>query len=315
MTTLAAIDAGSNAIRLAIGRVQPSGGLDIIESYRFPVRLGRDAFSTGRLSQEIMWDARAAFLRFAAAMSRQGVEGLSAVGTSALREARNGAELIERIRRDTGIQIRLIDGAEEARLVHMAVSRKIDISQGTRALVDVGGGSVEVSLTADGDLIESQSFAVGAVRMLETLVDPKRGFPAFMAQIAEIKDATENWCSRLLGHHLIGEVVGTGGNVETVGDLTGRRVGKRATSFASAGDLQHIRAQLEALTYHQRQRELRLKPDRADVIYTAVIVLQALMNAFWASSLVIPRVGLRDGALIELAERHAPARSAVLTLS
>ena len=313
MTTLAAIDAGSNAMRLIIGRAGGNGGVEVVKNSREAVRLGKDVFADGRMSHKIMKAATAAFMRFHDTIDEWGVEHTVAVGTSALREAENRDELLDRIHSKTGIEVNVIGGLEEARLVHLAVSRKVDISMGEAVLIDVGGGSVEVTLTSNGVLIESRTLKVGTVRMLQVLSDPERGFSNFMAQIEEIKSETRDWTTGVLGHHLVGRLVGTGGNVESIADLTGKRAGRKATSYASSGDLQRIQTQLESLSFTARQRELRLRPDRADVIYPAVIVVQALMNTVWASNLAIPRVGLKDGVLLELAGSLGLASSGTLT--
>ena len=313
MTTLAAIDAGSNAMRLVIGRPGRNGGVEVVKNSREAVRLGKDVFAGGRMSSKLMKAATQAFRRFQDSIDEWGVKHTVAVGTSALREAENRDELLDRVHRKTGIEVNVIGGLEEARLVHLAVSRKIDISEGEAVLVDVGGGSVEVTLTSGGVLIESRTLKVGTVRMLQVLNDPERGFSDFMAQIEEIKSDTRDWTTDALGHHLVGRLVGTGGNVESIGDLTGKRAGRKATSFASSGDLQRIQTQLESLSIGGRQRELRLRPDRADVIYPAVIVVQALMNTVWANNLAIPRVGLKDGVLLKLANSLGLASSGPIT--
>ncbi len=313
MTTLAAIDAGSNAMRLVVGRPGRNGGVEVVKNSREAVRLGKDVFAGGRMSRKLMKAATQAFRRFQDTIDEWGVEHTVAVGTSALREADNRDELLDRVHRKTGIEVNVIGGLEEARLVHLAVSRKIDISEGEAVLVDVGGGSVEVTLTSGGVLIESRTLKVGTVRMLQVLNDPERGFGDFMAQIEEIKSDTRDWTTDALGHHLVGRLVGTGGNVESIGDLTGKRAGRKATSYASSGDLQRIQTQLESLSLSGRQRELRLRPDRADVIYPAVIVVQALMNTVWANNLAIPRVGLKDGVLLKLANSLGLANSGPIT--
>ncbi len=313
MTTLAAIDAGSNAMRLVVGRPGRNGGVEVVKNSREAVRLGKDVFAGGRMSRKLMKAATQAFRRFQDTIDEWGVEHTIAVGTSALREADNRDELLDRVHRKTGIEVNVIGGLEEARLVHLAVSRKIDISEGEAVLVDIGGGSVEVTLTSGGVLIESRTLKVGTVRMLQVLNDPERGFSDFMAQIEEIKSDTRDWTTDALGHHLVGRLVGTGGNVESIGDLTGKRAGRKATSYASSGDLQRIQTQLESLSIGGRQRELRLRPDRADVIYPAVIVVQALMNTVWASNLAIPRVGLKDGVLLKLANSLGLASSGPIT--
>ncbi len=303
MTTLAAIDVGSNAMRLAIGETRGAGMVDVLQTAREPVRLGRDVFSHGRLSPEIMDLALEAFHKFAAAIRDLGVEHTAAIATSAMREAENGKDLADRILDETGIDVDVISGMEEARLVHLAVSRKLDIETGEALLVDIGGGSVEVALTSEGLLVDSRSYKIGTVRMLQVLSDDALGSDYFLGLVDDVASETRDWVGDHVGHSLIGFFIGTGGNVETVGDLTGRRAGKKATSYASIGDIYRTRAALEQLSFAERRRELGLRPDRADVIYPATVVLQTLMGVVWASTLTIPRVGLREGLLADLAVR------------
>lgn len=303
MTTLAAIDVGSNAMRLAIGETRDDGVVEVVETAREPVRLGRDVFSNGRLSPAIMDLALQAFHRFSASICEYGVEHTAAIATSAMRESENGKDLADRILDETGIQVDVISGMEEARLVHLAVSRKLDIETGEALLVDIGGGSVEVALTSQGLLVDSRSYKIGTVRMLQVLSDEALGPSHFIRLVDDVASETRDWVGDHVGHSLIGFFVGTGGNVETVGDLTGRRAGKKATSYASIGDIYRTRAALEQLSFAERRRELGLRPDRADVIYPATVVLQTLMGVVWASTLTIPRVGLREGLLADLGNR------------
>ena len=306
MTILAAIDVGSNAIRLAIGETRERGRIKVIETVREPVRLGQDVFSHGRLSPEIMDRALETFHKFSCTIQNNAVEHTAAIATSAMREAENGRELTERLQAETGIQVSVISSMEEARLVHLAVSGKLDIEKGEALLVDIGGGSVEVALTSGGLLIDSKSYKIGTVRMLQILSDERLGPEHFTTMVEHVAGSTRDWLSSHLGHSLIGLFIGTGGNVETVGDLTGRRAGKKATSYASIGDIYRTRAALDQLGFEARRRELRLRPDRADVIYPAIIVLQALMGVVWATTLTIPRVGLREGVLEDMS-RHLAA--------
>ena len=129
----------------------------------------------------------------------------------------------------------------------------------------------------------------------------------FDALVNEVLEETRSWVEGVLGHSMLGVFVGTGGNVEAIGDLSGRRAGKRAISYASIGDIARTRSALEALGFEGRRSDLNLKPDRADVIYPATVVLQSLMNAVWAPTLTIPRVGLREGLLVDIAMRREMA--------
>jgi exopolyphosphatase/guanosine-5'-triphosphate,3'-diphosphate pyrophosphatase len=294
-------------MRLAIGKTLESGKVEVIDTARQPVRLGRDVFSHGRLSPEIIERSVEAFQEFSRTIRHYEVDQTAAVATSAVREAANGRELTDRVRDETDIEIDVISGIQEARLVHLAVSQKLDMERGEALLVDIGGGSVEVVLTSDGLLIDSKSYDVGTVRMLQVLSDKRRGKERFAQVVEEVCGDVRDWVTGIVGHNLIGRMVGTGGNVEAIGDLTGRRAGKKAMSYANIKDIDRTRSTLEDLSVRRRRKELRLKLDRADVIYPATVVLQSIMSVVWTSTLIIPRVGLREGLLADIAMRREVA--------
>ena len=294
-------------MRLAIGKTLESGKVEVIDTARQPVRLGRDVFSHGRLSPEIIERSVEAFQEFSRTIRHYEVDQTAAVATSAVREAANGRELTGRVRDETDIEIDVISGIQEARLVHLAVSQKLDMERGEALLVDIGGGSVEVVLTSDGLLIDSKSYDVGTVRMLQVLSDKRRGKDRFAQVVEEVCGDVRDWVTGIVGHNLIGRMVGTGGNVEAIGDLTGRRAGKKAMSYANIKDIDRTRSTLEDLSVRRRRKELRLKLDRADVIYPATVVLQSIMSVVWTSTLIIPRVGLREGLLADIAMRREVA--------
>jgi exopolyphosphatase/guanosine-5'-triphosphate,3'-diphosphate pyrophosphatase len=294
-------------MRLAIGKTLESGKVEVIDTARQPVRLGRDVFSHGRLSPEIIERSVEAFQEFSRTIRHYEVDQTAAVATSAVREAANGRELTDRVRDETDIEIDVISGIQEARLVHLAVSQKLDMERGEALLVDIGGGSVEVVLTSDGLLIDSKSYDVGTVRMLQVLSDKRRGKDRFAQVVEEACGDVRDWVTGIVGHNLIGRMVGTGGNVEAIGDLTGRRAGKKAMSYANIKDIDRTRSTLEDLSVRRRRKELRLKLDRADVIYPATVVLQSIMSVVWTSTLIIPRVGLREGLLADIAMRREVA--------
>ena len=294
-------------MRLAIGEMREDGRVEVVETARQPIRLGRDVFSEGRLSPDIIEKGVEALREFSMIACRREADQTVAVATSAVREASNGRELTDRVREETGIGVDVISGIEEARLVHLAVSRKVDMERGEALLVDIGGGSVEVVLTSDGLLIDSRSYGVGTVRMLQVLSDKRQGKDRFARLVEDVCGDIREWVTEIIGHNLIGRMVGTGGNVEAIGDLTGRRAGKKAMSYANIKDINRTRSILEDLSVRDRRRELRLRPDRADVIYPAIVVLQGIMSVVWTSTLTIPRVGLREGLLADIAMRREVA--------
>src|ERR1041385_4180215 len=144
MQKIAAVDTGSNGIRLVVGEVYDDGRVVPIENIRLPVRLGKDAFTTGILREETIQQGLDAFLHFRRVADGYGATKIRAIATSALREATNSEILIERIKQTSGIEIEIISGEEEARLIHLAVAHALDLGSKRAVLIDIGGGSVEV---------------------------------------------------------------------------------------------------------------------------------------------------------------------------
>ncbi|HEX2996369.1 MAG TPA: hypothetical protein VHP14_16205, partial [Anaerolineales bacterium] len=187
MLNVAAIDVGSNAMRMVVGVVDESWRVSTLESVRLPIRLGQDVFSKGFLEEKTIQQTEDAFLRFKHVARSFDVQRLRAVATSAVREARNRDLLLDRILRASGIEIEVISGEEEARLIHLAVIRELKLKdkRSTIAshapgggpvdkptlLVDIGGGSVEVTIFTGRNIISTDSYGMGTVRLLERL-DP-----------------------------------------------------------------------------------------------------------------------------------------------
>src|SRR5678816_1150160 len=153
MLKVAAIDVGSNAIRMAVGEVNDSWQVKAIENIRIPVRLGQNVFTTGMLDETSMQHTVDTFRRFQRVAKDFDVQRLRAVATSAMREADNGPLLADRIYRECEIKVDLIDGDEEARLIHQAVTHTLDIKNKRTLMIDIGGGSVEVTLSNGRDII------------------------------------------------------------------------------------------------------------------------------------------------------------------
>src|SRR4030095_2206070 len=153
MQKIAAVDAGSNAIRLIVGDVRNDGQVEPIENIRLPVRLGQDAFTTGVLREETMQQGVDAFLHFRRVTDEFGVIKIRAIATSALRETVNSHILLDRIQQTSAIEIEIINGEEEARLIHLAVENAIELDDKRAVLIDIGGGSVEVTISENKRII------------------------------------------------------------------------------------------------------------------------------------------------------------------
>ena len=169
MQIIAAIDVGSNAIRMVVGEIDDHWKVRAIENIRLPVRLGQDVFTEGFIQEETIQAAIDAFLRFRRVADDFGVTHMRAIATSAMREAANGDFLIDRIVNSSGIQLEVIDGDEEARLVALAIANVNDLRKKRAVLVDIGGGSVEVAVTDGSNIVSTESFNMGTVRLLNKL--------------------------------------------------------------------------------------------------------------------------------------------------
>jgi len=302
MPTLAAIDVGSNAIRLVIGAVDAERRLTVLENLRESVRLGQDVFTLGTISEETIDRASEAFQRFRGAIDSHGAKWTKAVATSAAREALNTELFIDRISQVSDIEVAVVGAEEEARLIHLAVSEKVNLKGKVAVLVDIGGGSTEITLVADGSIIATESFKMGAVRLLQLLEGKKLGERKFNQLVREYVDATQKRIKKELGNRTIDICVGTGGNIETLGDLRRDVLHKERDSILPADDLDDLVKTLQGMTFEERIQDLCLRPDRADVIVPASIILQKIIKQAEVKEVVIPRVGLKDGLLIDMVQ-------------
>jgi exopolyphosphatase/guanosine-5'-triphosphate,3'-diphosphate pyrophosphatase len=300
MPTIAAIDIGSNAFRLVICSVDGDRKMTMCESVRDPVRLGQDVFSGGVIGEETIDRAIDAFVRFKGLIDQHGAKWTRAVATSAVREAANRDFFVDRIADASGIEIAIIGPEEEARLIHLAVAEKINLKARLAMLLDIGGGSAEITLTADGQIMSTESFRMGAVRLLHVLEGKKRGEKSFNQLVREYADAAQRRMKKEIGDKRVDLCIGTGGNVESLGDLRREFLGKEKSSPLTGDELESLIRKLQGLTLEERIQELRLRPDRADVIVPAAIVVQKIMKIAGAEEIVIPSVGLKDGLLIDM---------------
>jgi exopolyphosphatase/guanosine-5'-triphosphate,3'-diphosphate pyrophosphatase len=300
MPTFAAIDVGSNAIRLVIGTADGEKKFTVLDNLREPVRLGQDVFTSGLIAEPTIDSAVEAFKRFREAVDQRGAKWTKAVGTSATREAANRDLFIDRIAQASGIEIVLIGAEEEARLIHLAVEEKVNLRDKLAMLVDIGGGSTEITLVSDGKILSTESFRMGAVRLLQVLEGKKHGEKKFNQLVREYVDATQRRLKKEIGDQKIDVCVGTGGNIETLGDLRKEVLGKEKDTVLEDGELDALVRKLLGMSFEERVGQLRLRPDRADVIVPAAIVLQKILKLANVDELIIPKVGLKDGLLLDM---------------
>jgi len=302
MLKVAAIDVGSNALRMTVGEVDDSWKVKAIENIRIPVRLGQDVFTGGMLEETSMQHTEDAFRRFQRVAEDFDVYRLRAVATSAMREAGNGQLLADRIFHLTGIKVAIIDGDEEARLIHLAVAHALDIKDKRTLVMDIGGGSVEVTLSTGDNIIFIGSYKMGAVRLLKILEKKGSSEQTFSQLVNEYAEPARRLIEREIGDDKISVCVGTGGNVDEIGRLRQKLFKTESDRFITLDELAQLIERLSHMSIEERIRDLKLRPDRADVILAAAIVLHLIANQARVKQIAIPNVGLKDGILLDIAE-------------
>lgn len=297
---LAAIDVGSNAMRMVVAQVLPGFQLKPMEGLREPVRLGKDVFTQQIISERNIKRSLQAFRKFKTVIEKRGVTHYRAVATAASREAHNRDAFVDAVLKETGIALETIEGEEEARLVYMAVCRRLPLGERMTLVVDIGGGSVELIFGRNGQVIALESLKMGTVRMLSRLQGGHGESAEFIKRAREYVEATRGWVEGLLEEHQVEAFVATGGNAEEIGDLAQRIFAKPHNDVVTRQELDTIMEKLESSTFEERRKKYGLRADRADVIVPAAIVLQSLMTIAKADKLILPHVGLKDGLLEDL---------------
>lgn len=295
---VSAIDIGSNAIRMMIAELDGvHGQLKIIKKFRAPVRLGHDVFTSGTISEHTMDQALSTFHQFSESNKKFGVTKCRAVATSACREAKNSKAFVDSIKKQSNIQIDIIDGNEEGRLIHLAVQKELDLHQKKSMLIDVGGGSVEVTFSKGSKLLATKSFPMGTVRVLENLAKRKMNESHLSIIMGEFMATLGDHIYDNADHEAIDFAIGTGGNLECIGELKVQLLNKTPNTFVTFDELSQIIDKVKALSLKDRVDKLHLRPDRADVIVPAAVLVQTIMRQSETQKLLIPRVGLRDGLI------------------
>lgn len=304
---IAAIDVGSNAIRLEILGVRPSGATVVRETIREPVRLGRRVFLTGTLEPDSIDRAVSVLSAFRAAMVRHEVVYSRCVATSAVRESQNRAEFLEKVKNRAGLNLEVISGAEEARLLTVAIQRKVDISKTRSLLVDIGGGSIELAVVHHGKTIFSRSHRLGAVRLSELFLENTKKITDRGKILCEYLDRMLTDTIHEIRKLEPGLLLAIGGNSETVGRIAGKpvRENESAGPFVTSGELARLTREILKSTPAERAKRYDLKQDRVDTIVPATVFLDFIVSKLKLKGFFAPGVGLRDGILAELADEVA----------
>ena len=291
----AAIDVGSNAVRLLLSRVFEDGHRTFYKKeslIRIPIRLGDDAFIKNHISDIKVEKLMKTMRGFKYLLEAYQPIDYLACATSAMREADNGSKIAEMIRNQSGIDLRIVDGKTEAEIIFANHIETILASSDSYLYIDVGGGSCELTIISQNQKNISASFRIGAVRLLEGLV-----------QKSEWKEM-KKWIKNLSQTSKPVSAIGSGGNINKIFRLSGQKEGKPV----SVKKLSKICRQLQSYTYDDRIKILDLRPDRADVIVPACQIYLNVMKWAEIGNIFVPEVGLADGLIHILYEKYKGAQ-------
>jgi exopolyphosphatase/guanosine-5'-triphosphate,3'-diphosphate pyrophosphatase len=290
MLKLAAIDIGSNAIRFQVSTILEREKKILfkkLEYVRFPLRLGHDVFNSYRISDKSIAKFKKLMKVYKLLIELYEVDDYMFCATSAMRESENGEELAKQVFDELGITINIIDGHLEADLINKAIASYLHNE--TYLHIDVGGGSTELNLFVNGKKINTRSFKVGSVRVLE-----HHDSPLMWDDMEKwVKDHVKKEYGKVIA-------VGTGGNISKIFELAKKKPGQAL----SINKVKDIKKMIESHTLEQRIYELQMNPDRADVIIPASDIYTKVMEWAQSKSIIVPDVGLKDGILLHLLERN-----------
>ena len=287
----AAIDIGSNAMRLLINNVieaEDKVYFKKVAITRVPIRLGTEAFVNKKISDANIKRMLYAMKAYANLMKVHDVEKYRACATSAMRDAKNGAEIIAKIKAETDIEIEIISGEEEAEIIFATHIEKLINKPLNFLYLDVGGGSAECTLFSNGEIVTSKSFNIGTIRLLNNLVTDSHW------------EEMRNWLKDVTKDKKI-NLIGSGGNINKVFKLSR----KAANEALSLGYIENYLEELKKYSYEERVLKLDLNLDRADVIIPALTIFTSVMKWTNAQDIYVPKIGLADGIIKTLLYANA----------
>lgn len=268
-----------------------------VKKLRSSIRLGKEVFLDQPISESTMLESIETFSHFKTMNLKHHVQNCKAVGTSALREAKNKTEFVERIEKSTGIKIDIIDGHEEANLIFWAVSKELHLDSSAHILIDIGGGSVEITFCEKGKMMDSKSFPMGTVRILDQLIKRNLKEDNLKIVMGDFISPLSTYIGNHPLHSSLASAIGTGGNLECMARLKLDLLKKTPNSYVTLHELVEMNQKIKTLSLSDRVEKLNLRPDRADVILPAILIVKTIMRQAGVNKILIPSVGLRNGIL------------------
>jgi len=302
---IAAIDIGSNSIRQIVADVSPSGEIRVIDEMKASPRLGAGIAEHGRLSDDAMRNALDVLLRMALLSRQVGVHRVEAIATSAVRDAENGAEFLELVRETTGLRVRILEGDEEARLSFRSALAHFDLAKGRSVVADIGGGSLELVLAADGLVDGVISLPYGVLRLTEQFLGDNPNRKRLEALRRHVGKGLREHVSRRHWHGA--QVIGSGGTFTNLAGMllarqgmTDRRRHVHGT-VVTRPDVEHLIDLLLELAPAERQRFPGLSASRGDIIVAGLAVIAEVLARLETRQLTVSAYGIREGLLLDAA--------------
>lgn len=290
----AAIDIGSNAVRLLIADViETEKDLSIkkLSLTRVPIRLGASVFENGKITGSKAKALAKTMKAFRYLIDVYNVKDFRACATSAMREAENSEEVIRKVEEYSGIHIEIINGHTEANLIFSTFkSQKLDPMK-NYLYIDVGGGSTEITLLKHGKRVSARSFKIGTVRVLKDRVKP------------QLWDDMRHWVAKITANETDVTAIGTGGNINRLFKMSSLGYGE----LMSREQLETLHNKIKGMSFKQRVDKLRLRPDRADVIVPAGEIYTTILEVAKIDRISVPKIGLSDGIALYLYRQHLAA--------
>ena len=306
---IAAIDIGTNSIHMIVVQIRPDLSFEVIDREKEMVRLGAGGLDGRALTPEAMHAALQVLSKFRRLAESHRVEEVVAVATSAVREAENGGEFLQTVHRETGVRPRVISGTEEARLIHSAAVYGVGVPRDIAVVVDIGGGSVEVTRGSGAAIDLARSFKLGVIRLTERFVKSDPIDSREERKLVRHVNAEVGKYLDQIARAGFDRVIGTSGTILSIGAVvsTSERRGE-ATALRNrriaAKQVRRLRKELAAMTLEQRLRVPGLEPRRADLAVAGVILIDEILRRLGAEELTLCDLSLREGLVLDYIERH-----------
>ena len=306
---LAAIDIGTNSVHMIVVQVRPDLSFEVIDREKEMVRLGAGGLDGRRLTDAAMTAALQALSKFRRIAESNAVDEILAAATSATREAENGPEFLAAIERQTGIRPRVISGTEEARLIHLAAVYGVNVNRGHAVVVDIGGGSVEITAGNARRLPFARSFKIGVIRLTERFVksDPLSA----RDERRLVRRVTQEIDRHVAGIVKAGfeRVIGTSGTILSLGTIAafeafGGPPDELRNLRIPAREIHRLRKRVIAMDMQQRLRIDGLEPRRADIVVAGAVLLDTILQRLRADEITLCDLALREGLILDYVQRN-----------